>query len=266
MNNLAEGYRAVGKLDRALPLHEETLALKKANLGPDHPNTLTSMNNLAMGYQAAGKVDRALPLLEETLALMKVKLGPDTLITMNSMGNLASGYQAAGRLDRALPLLEETLALRKTKLDPDHPDTLISMGNLAAGYQAADKLDLRLGDAAFADRSGCFRASAVAMQRILVDHARHRRAVKRGGGARTVAFEHEGTIPSHDCDLLLDVDEVLARLAAEDPPSADVARHRLFAGLSIEEAAEAMGVSRATAFREWAYARSWLATALASTR
>lgn len=125
---------------------------------------------------------------------------------------------------------------------------------------------LRLGDAAFADRSGFFRAAAVAMQRILVDHARHRRAVKRGGGARTVAFEDEGSIRGHDCDLLLDVDEALARLAAEHPPSADVARYRLFAGLSIEEAAEAMGVSRATAFREWAYARSWLATALASAR
>lgn len=125
---------------------------------------------------------------------------------------------------------------------------------------------LRLGDAAFADRSGFFRASAVAMQRILVDHARRRRAGKRGGGARTVAFEDEGTIRSHDPDLLLDINEALARLAAKDPPSADVARYRLFAGLSIEEAAEAMGVSRATAFREWAYARSWLATALASAR
>ena len=58
----------------------------------------------------------------------------------------------------------------------------------------------------------------------------------------------------------------LRRLARQDPSSAEVARHRLFAGSSIEEIAEAPGLSRATAFREWAYARSWLATALDSAR
>jgi RNA polymerase sigma factor (TIGR02999 family) len=125
---------------------------------------------------------------------------------------------------------------------------------------------LRLGDAAFADRSGFFRAAAVAMQRILVDHARHKRAGKRGGGARTLIYQDGEAIRSCDPDLLLDIDEALATLAVEDPSSADVARYRLFAGLSIEETAEAMGVSRATAFREWAYARSWLATALESSR
>ena len=59
---------------------------------------------------------------------------------------------------------------------------------------------------------------------------------------------------------MLDVDAVLGRLAGEDATAAEVARHRFFAGLSVDEAALAMGVSRATAFREWAYARSWLAT------
>jgi RNA polymerase sigma factor (TIGR02999 family) len=127
---------------------------------------------------------------------------------------------------------------------------------------------LRLGQASFADRSGFFRAAAVAMQRILVDHARRRRAGKRGGGARTLLLEGDapGLGAKPDPDLVLDVDAALARLALEDPSSAEVARHRLFAGLSIDEAAEALGLSRATAFREWAYARSWLATALASAR
>ena len=78
MNNLADGYRAAGKLDRALPLFEETLALRKAKLGPDHPDTLDSMNNLASGYQAAGKLDRALPLFEETLALRRPSSAPTT--------------------------------------------------------------------------------------------------------------------------------------------------------------------------------------------
>ena len=67
-----------------------------------------------------------------------------------------------------------------------------------------------------------------------------------------------------DPDTLLDIDAALNRLAAEDATSAEVARFRLFAGLSIDEAAEALGLSRATAFREWAYARSWLTAALAA--
>ena len=69
-----------------------------------------------------------------------------------------------------------------------------------------------------------------------------------------------------DPELVLDADAALERPAREDPTSAEVARHRLFAGLSIDETALALGISRATAFREWAYARSSLATALDSAR
>lgn len=122
---------------------------------------------------------------------------------------------------------------------------------------------LRLGDASFADRSGFFRAAAVAMQRILVDHARSRKASKRGA-TRTIAIEAEFSVPGTDPDLVLDLDAALEKLALEDSSSADVARHRLLAGLSIEETAEVLGISRATAFRELAYARSWLANALRS--
>jgi RNA polymerase sigma factor (TIGR02999 family) len=143
-----------------------------------------------------------------------------------------------------------------------------------AGERAGHSLDttalvheayLRLGAASFADRNSFFRAAAVAMQRILVDHARRRKAGKRGG-ARTISLDMDTPALGADPDLVLDIDAALERLACEDPSSADVARHRLFAGLSIDEVAEAMGVSRATAFREWAYARSWLATALDSRR
>ena len=90
--------------------------------------------------------------------------------------------------------------------------------------------------------------------------------VLQGDGARKVVLDGVGAIQRLDPDLLLNIDEALARLAVEDPSSTEVARYRLFAGLTIEETAEALGVSRATAFREWAYARSWLATALNSPR
>jgi tetratricopeptide (TPR) repeat protein len=106
MNNLALVFSDAGKLDAALPLYEETLRLQKAKLGPDHPDTLTSMSNLGNGYADAGKLDSALPLYEETLRLRKAKLGPDHPDTLASMSNLATGYRDAGRLDAALPLFE----------------------------------------------------------------------------------------------------------------------------------------------------------------
>jgi tetratricopeptide (TPR) repeat protein len=144
MHNLAVAYRAAGRLDEALPLHEQTLELKKAKLGPDHPDTLISMNGLAETYRAAGQLDRAVRLHKETLERRRVKLGPDNPDTLISMNNLALAYGAAGRLDEALPLLKQTLELTKARLGPDHPDTLSSMGNLASAYQATRELDRAL--------------------------------------------------------------------------------------------------------------------------
>ena len=123
---------------------------------------------------------------------------------------------------------------------------------------------IRLGDGAATDRSGFLRVAAVAMQNILVDHARRKRAARRGGCARKIALHEGDRVTVADPDTLLDIDSALTRLAAEDSSSAEVARFRLFAGLSIDEAAQALGISRASAFREWAYARSWLTAALAA--
>jgi serine/threonine protein kinase len=128
----------------ALPLFEETLKLHKAKLGPEHPDTLTSMNNLAAAYHYAGKSDLALPLFEEALKLRKAKLGPEHPDTLTTMYSLALAYQSAGKPERALPLAEETLKLRTAKLGPEHPDTLAAMNNLASAYRAAGKLDLAL--------------------------------------------------------------------------------------------------------------------------
>ena len=136
MNNLANSYCDLGRHADALKLYEETLALQKAKLGPDHPDTLTSMNNLANSYADLGRHADALKLHEETLALRKAKLGPDHPDTLTSMNNLAISYDALGRHADALKLHEETLALRKAKLGPDHPDTLTSMNNLANSYHA----------------------------------------------------------------------------------------------------------------------------------
>jgi RNA polymerase sigma factor (TIGR02999 family) len=113
------------------------------------------------------------------------------------------------------------------------------------------------------DRGHFFSAAAEAMRRILVDQARRKNAEKRGGGGRRFELSEADRVVIHDPDTLLSVDEALERLGADDPGAVAVARLRLFAGLSIDEAAAALNVSRATAFRDWAYARAVLTAALA---
>ena len=124
----------------SLPLFEETLKLQKAKLGPDHPDTLTTMNNQAGGYRAAGKLDLALPLSEKTLKLRKAKLGPDHPHTLHSMNDLAACYWSVKRLDLSIPLFEETLKLREKKLGRAHPNTQLTVANLGINYRDAGRL------------------------------------------------------------------------------------------------------------------------------
>jgi tetratricopeptide (TPR) repeat protein len=104
------------------------------HLGPDHPDTLTSMIKLANCYDLLGRHAEALKLNEETLVLRRAKLGPDHLDTLQSMSNVANSYAGLGRYAEALELSEQTLALQKVKLGPDHRDTLGSMSNVANNY------------------------------------------------------------------------------------------------------------------------------------
>jgi RNA polymerase sigma factor (TIGR02999 family) len=106
--------------------------------------------------------------------------------------------------------------------------------------------------------------AAQVMRRVLVDHARARRRGKRGGGAMQVTLADVSASDSATVDLdstpvdTLDLDEALTRFAALDPDKARLVELRYFAGLSIPEAAAALGVSSATVGREWAVARAWL--------
>jgi RNA polymerase sigma factor (TIGR02999 family) len=122
---------------------------------------------------------------------------------------------------------------------------------------------LRLvGDQQFDGRGHFFAAAAEAMRRVLVDHARDHGRQKRAGGRHPVALADIPGCFDRDPHLLLSLDEALTRLSAEDAGAADVAKVHLFAGLSIDEAAKSLAVSRATAYRNWAYARAWLQDAL----
>ncbi len=122
---------------------------------------------------------------------------------------------------------------------------------------------LRLvGDQQFDGRGHFFAAAAEAMRRILVNHARDRGRLKRGGGrVRLELLDQVGSL-AEDPDLVLSLDELLTRLGEEDAAAARVAHLHLFGGLSVEEAAEAMALSRAAAYRNWKYARAWLREAL----
>jgi RNA polymerase sigma factor (TIGR02999 family) len=107
-------------------------------------------------------------------------------------------------------------------------------------------------------RGHFFAAVAEAMRRILVENARRRRSEKRGGQLRRIDFEEAPSLAEPPPDDLLALDEALDQLAAEDPVKAELVKLRCFAGLSHQDAAQALGISRATADRYWAYAKSWL--------
>ena len=108
-------------------------------------------------------------------------------------------------------------------------------------------------------RGHFFAAAAEAMRRILVENARRKSRVKHGGELNRVPLEEGICVSQPTSDtLVVALDEALTRFAVEEPEAAKIVELRYFAGLSIDEAADALGVSRATANRHWAYAKAWL--------
>jgi RNA polymerase sigma factor (TIGR02999 family) len=106
-------------------------------------------------------------------------------------------------------------------------------------------------------RGHFFAAAAEAMQRILIENARGKAREKRGGDWKRADFEELDVTTSVSPDQLVALDDALVRLAALDPLAGELVKLRYFAGLALDEAA-ALGVSTATAYRHWAYARAWL--------
>jgi RNA polymerase sigma factor (TIGR02999 family) len=107
-------------------------------------------------------------------------------------------------------------------------------------------------------RGHFFAAAAEAMRRILVENARRKRALKSGGAMTRVDLDQAALAVDSEPDDLLDLEQSLSRLESEDPAAAKLAKLRLFAGLTIDEAAELLGVSRSSGFRHWTYARAFL--------
>jgi RNA polymerase sigma factor (TIGR02999 family) len=124
---------------------------------------------------------------------------------------------------------------------------------------------LRLSDVdqiAWQGRAHFLAMAARTMRRVLIDYAHRRRAAKRGGGAPHVPFDERLHVPDTYLEALLDLDEALTRLAEEHARAAYALEQRYFGGLSLEETAEALGVSLATAKRDLRFAQAWLAREL----
>jgi RNA polymerase sigma factor (TIGR02999 family) len=111
-------------------------------------------------------------------------------------------------------------------------------------------------------RGHFFAAAAEAMRRILLNLARDKKRLKRGGGWRRVDLDRLAAVEQASADDLIELDDALERLARENKACAELVKLRFFAGLSQEEAAAALGLARRTADRSWAYARAWLYEAL----
>jgi RNA polymerase sigma factor (TIGR02999 family) len=110
----------------------------------------------------------------------------------------------------------------------------------------------------YQNRAHFFGAAAEAMRRILIDNARRKHALRHGGGQARVELEEADIAAPVNDEQLLAVHEALDQLAAEEPAKAELVKLRFFVGLSVEEAAEVLGISVPTVKRHWAYAKAWL--------
>jgi RNA polymerase sigma factor (TIGR02999 family) len=186
------------------------------------------------------------------------------------LSQIESGDPSAA--EKLLPLVyEELRKLAAAKLAREKPGhsfqatalvheaylRLIDNGERAAEGQEAIRWDTR---------GHFFSAAAEAMRRILVESARRKQGPRRGGGWQRVDLDSEcATVGAPSLDLVA-LDEALTKLAASESRKAELVKLRYFAGLTMSEAAEALGISLATAERDWTFAKSWLYAELADNQ
>jgi RNA polymerase sigma factor (TIGR02999 family) len=148
---------------------------------------------------------------------------------------------------------EELRTLAAQKLAQEQPGQTLDATGLA--HEAYLRLS---GGQPFENRRHFFAAAAEAMRRILVDRARARKALKRGGERRRLRFDQLSLAAEETPGEFLALHEALDRLAEQHPRKAELVKLRFFAGLTNEQAAAALGISSSTADNDWAYARAWL--------
>jgi len=158
--------------------------------------------------------------------------------------------------DKLLPLVyEELRLLAAQKLSQERPGQTLQATALV--HEAYIRL-VKGADQNWNSRGHFFIAASEAMRRILVENARRKRRLKRGGNQERLPLDESAiTSDKQDIDLLA-LDEALAKFDLDDPEKANLVKLRYFAGLTINQAAEILRISQPTANRYWSYARSWL--------
>ena len=170
-----------------------------------------------------------------------------------------SPHAAAQLLPLVYQELRKLAAGHMANENPGH-----TLNATALVHEAYLRLVGPLGDRSFANQGHFFAAAAEAMRRILVDSARRKQTMKRGCGRGPTRVEVDRLpAPNIDADSWIDLDEALTTFKGIDSSAAELAKLRIFGGLSVEEAAVALAMPRATAFRAWTYAKAWLTADLA---
>jgi RNA polymerase sigma factor (TIGR02999 family) len=169
--------------------------------------------------------------------------------------------------DRLLPLVyQELRQLASAQMTREKPgQTLDATALVHEAYLRLVRKPQNQEGPAWSNRRHFVAAAAEAMRRILVEIARAKKRQKRGGAVQHIELgdEHLARNSGSTPEDLLVLDEALDRLANEDPSAAEVVQLHVFAGASIEETGETLGISRATAYRHWTFARAWLRCELA---
>jgi tetratricopeptide (TPR) repeat protein len=140
-NRLGVTLLNLGEPGAAVEFLAAALEARRAELTPDHRDTVEALNNLAIAYQAAGKVREAIPLFDEVVPRMKAASGPTHEDTLMAVNNQAMAYAGANRLDQALALLTEALAVAKAAHGPDSVSGLTLLNNIAAVHKMAGRPD-----------------------------------------------------------------------------------------------------------------------------
>jgi RNA polymerase sigma factor (TIGR02999 family) len=169
---------------------------------------------------------------------------------------IEKGDSLAG--EQILPLVyEELRKLAAARLAQEKPGQTLQATALV--HEAYLRLLGSQNEQRWEGKCHFFAAAAEAMRRILVEQARRRNTARRGGGRRKMELlsDEEPAVEASD-DQLLDLDAALKKFEAVDPQAAEIVKLRMFAGLTVEDAAKRLGISPRTAKRNWAYARSWL--------
>lgn len=178
---------------------------------------------------------------------------------MNDITRILNSLEAGDpeAADRLIPIVyEELRKLAAMKMSQERPGQTLQATALV--HEAWLRLTGGEASPQWNSRGHFFAAAAEAMRRILIDNARRKRSEKHGGRMERVEL-HDVDVAIHtDDERLLRVDEALAKLAGSEPEAAQLIKLRFFAGMSNEQAAQAMNISERTAGRLWAYARAWL--------